>query len=102
MVPKNARIWTNLGQAYQLTDDFADARDAYTKAVGIDPKAESTDWYLLAKLAENFGQGSDAVQDYRKYLLDNPTGQYANDTNARLSALSRDILKRRSCQRSRR
>jgi tetratricopeptide (TPR) repeat protein len=92
-VPKNARIWTNLGQAYQLLDDFARARDAYQKAVDLDAKQESTDFYLLAKIDEHYGQGSEAVGHYRKYLTAQPTGQYVKDTNERLGALSRDITK---------
>ncbi|MBX9688188.1 MAG: tetratricopeptide repeat protein [Candidatus Obscuribacterales bacterium] len=92
-VPNNARIWTNLGQAYQLTDDFAKARDCYQKAVDLNAKDESTNWYLIGKIDENFGQGNDAVAHYRKYLLAAPTGQYANDANSRLAVLTKDITK---------
>ncbi len=92
-VPDNARVWTNLGQAYQLTDDFANAREAYTKAVTLDAKNESTCWYLIAKIDENFGQGQPAVDHYRKYLLAQPTGQYTKDANSRLTVLTRDITK---------
>lgn len=92
-VPDNARIWTNLGQAYQLTDDFAKARDCYVKAVTLDPKNESADWYLIAKIDENYGQGPDAIKHYRQYLLGSPSGQYVADTNSRLAELSKDVTK---------
>lgn len=92
-VPDNARIWTNLGQAYQLTDNFQKARECYQKAVDLDAKNEGTNWYLIAKIDENFGQGPDAIKHYRQYLLAAPTGQYVSDTNARLGALSKDVTK---------
>ena len=84
-------IWFNMGQAYQLTDDFTNARQAYQKAVDLDPKGQTTVWYLIGKIDENFGQGNDAVGHYRKYLLAQPTGQYATDANQRLAALAKNI-----------
>ena len=92
-VPDNARIWTNLGQAYQLTDNFQKARECYQKAVDLDAKNEGTNWYLIAKIDENYGQGPDAIKHYRQYLLAAPTGQYIADTNSRLGALSKDVTK---------
>ncbi|MBX9724891.1 MAG: tetratricopeptide repeat protein, partial [Candidatus Obscuribacterales bacterium] len=91
LVPDKARIWTNLGQAYQSIDDFTNARASYQKAVDLDPKNESTNYYLIGKIDENFGQGNDAIGHYRKYLLSNSTGPYANDANARLADLSKNI-----------
>lgn len=90
LVPGNARIWTNLGQAYQMTDDFAGARTAYMKAVELNAKDESNDWYLIGALDENFGQGPQAIDHYRKYLLASPTGTYANSANARLAILTKN------------
>jgi tetratricopeptide (TPR) repeat protein len=89
-VPNNARIWTNLGQAYQLIDDFKNAQSSYQKAVDLDAKNESTDWYLIAKIDENYGDGNAAIQHYRKYLLAEPSGKYATDANARLAVLTKN------------
>lgn len=86
----SAGVWFNLGQAYQLTDDFTNARAAYQKAVDMDAKGQSTCLYLIAKIDENFGQGQQAITNYRKYLLNQPTGQYASDANARLAVLSKN------------
>lgn len=92
-VPNTAKVWTNLGQAYQLSDDFANARSSYQKAVDLDPKNESTCWYLIAKIDENFGDAKSAIDHYRKYLLPNPSGQYATDANSRLAVLTKDPSK---------
>ena len=86
-------VWFNLGQAYQLIDDFTNARAAYQKAVEIDPKGQTTCWYLIAKIDENFGQGALAVDKYRKYLLANPSGQYSADASARVNQLAKDPSK---------
>ncbi len=86
-------VWFNLGQAYQLIDDFANARTAYQKAVDLDPKGQTTCWYLIAKIDEHFGQGQPAVDKYRKYLLANPTGQYSADASARVNVLAKDPTK---------
>lgn len=90
LVPNNARIWTNLGQSYQMTDDFANARTAYQKAVGLNAKDESNDWYLIGAIDENFGQGAQAMDHYRQYLLANPAGSFAKLANERLTVLSKN------------
>ena len=73
----NAHGWTNLGAAYQATDDFAHAREAYQKGLELDPKVEADNWYFMAAIDENFNQGSKALQEYMKYLAAAPKGSFA-------------------------
>lgn len=91
LIPENGKVWANLGAAYQLLDNFNEARAAYTKAVEVAPKEEVEDWYLIAKLDEHFGQGQLAVDHYRKYVTAAPTGKFTKDANERLAALARNI-----------
>lgn len=90
LVPKNARVWTNLGSAVYATDDFNAALDAYTKATAIDPKAESTDFYSIGLIQENFGRAPQAIEAYRKFLQYNPTDKLATVATDRIKALTAD------------
>ncbi|HEY9678501.1 MAG TPA: tetratricopeptide repeat protein [Drouetiella sp.] len=85
--PKNARVWTNLGIAYQQTDQWPQARDAYQKAYELDAKGEIGDLYLMAQLDENANQGPKALGEYQNYLRQAPTGQYAAAAKDRVKAL---------------
>lgn len=85
---KNARVWTNLGIAYQQTDQWGPARDAYQKAYEIDAKGEIGDLYLMAQLDENANQGAKALGEYQNYLRQAPTGQYASAAKDRVKALT--------------
>lgn len=87
IAPKNARVWTNLGIAYQQTDQYGPARDAYQKAYEIDAKGEIGDLYLMAQLDENANQGAKALGEYQNYLRQAPTGQYAAAAKDRAKAL---------------
>ncbi|MBS2002919.1 MAG: tetratricopeptide repeat protein, partial [Cyanobacteria bacterium SZAS LIN-5] len=85
---KNARVWTNLGIAYQQTDQWGPARDAYQKAYEIDAKGEIGDLYLMAQLDENANQGAKALGEYQNYLRQAPTGQYASAAKDRVKVLT--------------
>ncbi|HEY9715180.1 MAG TPA: tetratricopeptide repeat protein, partial [Chroococcales cyanobacterium] len=88
MAPDNARGWTNVGTAYQQTDQYSQARDAYTKAYKLDPKNEVNDLYLIGVLDENSSNGPQALNDYQQYLKAAPSGQYAQAARERVKALS--------------
>jgi tetratricopeptide (TPR) repeat protein len=85
--PNNPRGWTNLASAYQATDNFAKAREVYQKALDMDPKGESENWYYIAALDENFGQGAKALQEYQKYISIGGQRQYAALAQQRIKAL---------------
>jgi tetratricopeptide (TPR) repeat protein len=44
--PENARAWNNLGYAYQLAGEPTRARDAYLRALGLDPGSFRAYWNL--------------------------------------------------------
>jgi superkiller protein 3 len=87
VAPNNARLWTNLGTAYQQSDQFAQARDAYQKGYDLDNKNEVGDLYLMGPIDENYNQGARALQEYIKYLQQAPNGDYAKLAKARVAAL---------------
>ncbi len=88
IIPNNARGWTNLAAAYQATDQFQKAREMYEKALKIDPRGESENWYFLAAIDENFGQGAQALKEYQKYLAAGGTRQYADAARQRIKILA--------------
>ncbi|CAN5554744.1 hypothetical protein BH10CYA1_BH10CYA1_25420 [soil metagenome] len=88
MAPQSPRVWTNLGIAYQQTDQFQLARDAYQKAYEMDAKNEIGDLYLMGQLDENANQGAKALGEYQNYLRQAPTGQYAATAKDRMKALT--------------
>ncbi len=98
LAPKNARVWSNLGIAYQQTDQWGPARDAYQKAYEIDAKGEIGDLYLMAALDENANQGSKALGEYQNYLRQAPTGQYAALAKERMKALTANVANTQKMQ----
>lgn len=90
LIPKNAALWTNLGSAYQNSDDFQNARNAYQKALDLDKKTQCANYFLLAAIDEHFGRGNDALNNYRKYVLECGGGQFANNANDRIKVLAQN------------
>ncbi|NJL73576.1 MAG: hypothetical protein HC888_19665, partial [Candidatus Competibacteraceae bacterium] len=78
----------NLAGAYQSNDDFANARRCYLKAVDLDAKNESDNWYFAGLIDENYKRVPDAVSEYGKYLAAKPTGSYAADARLACRPLS--------------
>lgn len=93
MYSNNAHGWTNLAGAYQSNDDFNNARRCYQKAVDLDPKGESDNYYFEGLIDENFRRVPDALADYGKYLAAKPTGNYAADAKARAARIKADPSK---------
>ncbi len=92
LAPQNARLWTDLGTAYQQTDQFKDAQAAYQKGYDLDNKNEISDLYLIGAIEENFKLGANALAHYKKYLTQAINGSYAAAAQERIKALSADIL----------
>ena len=88
LIPKNAALWTNLGSAYQNSDDFANARNAYNKALEIDKKTQCANYFLLGAIDEHFGKAQDALANYRKYITECGGGQFAQRANDRVKILA--------------
>lgn len=91
VLPNRAMIWRNLGTAYQHGDDFGNARAAYQKALELDPKSEQANFYFMAAIDEHYGQGSKALDEYKKYLSLLPQGELASQAKERIAALSANI-----------
>ncbi len=85
--PSDAHGWTNMAGAYQASEDFAQARDAYQKGLDLDNKGESENWYFLGMLDENANQGARALSDYQHYMMANPHGTYATQAQGRIADL---------------
>lgn len=90
ITPNNAHGWTNLGGAYQAMDDYNHAREAFQKAISLDARAESENWYFLAQIDENFGQGAKAREEYQRYVQAQPKGSYAALASQRIQVLTRN------------
>ncbi len=72
LAPQNARLWTNLGTAYQQSDQFKEAQAAYQKGYDLDNKNEVGDLYLLGVIQENYKQGALALASYKNICLKLP------------------------------
>lgn len=95
LYPNNAHGYTNLAGAYQAIDDFAKARQNYAKALELDPRNESDNWYFIGLIDENYGQAANAMSDYGKYVAAKASGSYAADAKARIARLKANPA---SCQ----
>ncbi len=91
IAPNNARLYTNLGTAYQQSENYREAQDAYQKGYNLDKKNEVGDLYLIGNIEENYGQGANALVHYKQYLAQVPTGQYAQAAASRVKALTANI-----------
>ncbi len=92
LAPQNARLWTNLGTAYQQSDQFKEAQAAYQKGYDLDNKNEIGDLYLIGAIEENYKQGAAALANYKKYLSLAPSGSYAAAAQERVKALSANVM----------
>ncbi|HEY9793242.1 MAG TPA: tetratricopeptide repeat protein, partial [Candidatus Obscuribacterales bacterium] len=88
LAPKNARLWTNLASAQYASDDFSDAYDSYKKAVDLDSSGEKLNWYSLAAIDEHFNRGTQALNEYRKFVSINPGDKLASEANDRIKVLA--------------
>ena len=88
ILPNNGGGWTNLAAAYQASDDFGRARDAFQKALEVDPKGQVDNWYFIGLINEHFGQGAKALQDYQKYVSAAPNRQYTRAAQERIKVLA--------------
>ena len=77
LAPQNARLWTNLGTAYQQSDQFKEAQSSYQKGYDLDNKNEVGNLYLIGAIQENYKQGGLALANYKKYLSLAANGPYA-------------------------
>lgn len=92
LIPENAKLWTNLGGAYQQTDQFDAARDAYEKGYKADAKTELGNLYLMGLIDENNGKGQIALNEYAQYVkVAGPSGTYYADAKNRADYLSKNI-----------
>jgi len=92
MIPENGKLWTNLGGAYQQTDQFEKARDAYDKGYKVDAKNELGNLYLMGQIDENFGRGAVAKGLYDLYIKNaGSAGAYYQLAKARSDALAKNI-----------
>jgi tetratricopeptide (TPR) repeat protein len=87
MYPNNPHGYTNLAGAYQGKDNFNAARRNYQKAIELDPKNESDNYYFIGLIDENNSQVPQAIADYTKYAQLKPSGTYAADAKARAGRL---------------
>ena len=71
MAPRNAQAWTRLGDALMDSQRFAEAIDAYDKALALDPKNVNVlvDQGTCYRGSGNFDK---AVEQYRKAIKIDP------------------------------
>ncbi len=62
-----ATMYKNLGWAYWLSKDYAKAEEYLEQAVELDPE-RATPYYLLARIAEEFGNEDEAMEYWQKCI----------------------------------
>ncbi|MBK9622836.1 MAG: tetratricopeptide repeat protein [Candidatus Obscuribacter sp.] len=90
LVPNNADLVYNLASAQYAMQDYAGARKSYVRAIEIDPKGQSTNFYFIATIDENDGRGGQAILSYQKYLAAQPAGTYVAQAKGRIDTLSKN------------
>ena len=88
ILPNNPGGWTNLAAAYQASDDFQRAKDAFQKGFDLDAKGQVDNLYFIALIEEHFGLGAQALKTYQKYVFAAPTRQYTKPSQDRIKVLS--------------
>lgn len=69
--PKNADAWIALGNALMDSSRFAEAANAYEKALAIDPRNVNVR-VDMGTCLKNSGKPQEAVEEYRKAIKINP------------------------------
>ncbi len=89
ITPDNASLWYNIASAEYAKQEYNRAKDAYQKALQLDPKGQVADWFLIGAIDENFNRVPEAIGDYQKYLAAAPMGNYAASAKERRDALGK-------------
>ncbi len=89
--PKNDEVWYNLGAAQYSNLDYRSAEKSYQKAFDIDPKGRVDVLYFIGSIDENFGNGPEALTDYKTYLQKAPNGTFAKQAQDRVAALMKNV-----------
>lgn len=92
IVPNNAGLWYNMASAQYAAQDYPGAARAYNKAMQVDPQGQAGNYYFLATIDENNGNGAQARSEYQQYLAKLPSGPYAAQCKARIDALGKNPL----------
>lgn len=87
IIPEDAQTHFNLATAYQAGSQTDLAIQSYLKAYEIDPKGQSDALFFAATLYENKQDNKTAIENYQKYLQNNPNGSYAQDAKDRTAYL---------------
>ena len=77
----------NLGTAYQQLNNLPKALENYKKAVYLDPNQFDA-YYYMGTVYEGMKQPTLAAQEYKKYLLKQPSGPNAAACKDRLKILA--------------
>lgn len=75
--PKNPEGWIMLGNALMDSNRFAEAVDAYAKALALDPKNTNV-MVDMGTCLKNSGRPQQAIEEYKKALKIDPTHINAN------------------------
>lgn len=89
--PRNADLWTELGELNLRQGQSLDAMRAFQKALSLD-KGLARAWYQLGKLHQTQGHTEDALQAFQKTTVLAPGTTIANDAARRLSQLNRPAV----------
>jgi len=85
--PNNAEMWDTAGEHYTLEHSFADAKDAFLKAVRLTgPKSPELLRHRLAHAAEDSGDLALATQTWTALVRDYPTSTINKNNLARVKA----------------
>lgn len=90
-VANNPAGWTSLGICYQAVDDFTNAYLSYKRAYCMDRNGQVANLYFIAVLDEHFGKGSEAWNNYRTYIREDPHGNYVAIAQQGVDSLVRNI-----------
>src|SRR5579859_3532468 len=69
--PSNSKAWQNLGMARQQLRDYAGARDAYEKALEIEPSNDAVR-NSFGFMLVNTRQADEGIEQFRRILKDHP------------------------------
>ncbi|HZT35280.1 MAG TPA: tetratricopeptide repeat protein, partial [Nitrososphaera sp.] len=90
MRPKNDELWYNLGAACYSREDYQGAQSAYQHAYELAPKQRADVLYFLGTIDEDESAGTKALNDYRRYIKEAPSGTYVAQANERIKVLQKD------------
>jgi tetratricopeptide (TPR) repeat protein len=89
--PKNADVWSSLGDTYHTQKDYAKAQDLYKKALQLDPNNQHA-LYSMAVAFADAGIFREAVKYWKRVVAIDPKSEHGKNASENIDLVSKYLI----------